>query len=173
MDVNSFLHGLGYVFPAYVSNATPVVAVKLLKKATPIDGGKNFPDGRRILGDGKTFEGLVSGVSAGFAVGAAMNFLFPWLFSLLEVFLLSLGAMIGDIVGAFFKRRMGLKQGSPAPVLDQTGFLAAALLLVHLLTGLPKWLDASIIAALFVFTVFMHLATNGFAYIVGLKDKWY
>lgn len=173
MDIQGFLLGLAYVFPAYVSNATPVVAARILKKTNPIDMGKNFFDGRRVLGDGKTFEGLISGVSVGFAVGAVMHFVSPWLFSLFEVFLLSVGALLGDIAGAFVKRRMGLEQGSPAPLLDQTGFLAAALLAVHVFAGLPEWFDAATLVALFVFTVFMHLATNGFAYAVGLKDKWY
>lgn len=173
MDAVTFLFGLGYIFPAYVSNAAPVVAVKLFKKTTPIDLGKNFFDGRRVFGNGKTVEGFVSGVSCGFLTGWVMHQFAPWLFSLFEVFLLSVGALLGDVAGAFIKRRMGLKQGSPAPVLDQTGFLAVAVLLVYVFKGLPEWLDAATVAALFVFTVFMHVATNGFAYLTGLKDKWY
>ncbi|MEM0440785.1 MAG: CDP-2,3-bis-(O-geranylgeranyl)-sn-glycerol synthase [Candidatus Caldarchaeum sp.] len=173
MDAVSFLLGLGYIFPAYVSNAAPVVAVKFFKKTTPIDFGKNFFDGRRVLGNGKTVEGFVSGVSSGFFTGWVMHQFAPWLFSLFEVFLLSVGALTGDVVGAFIKRRLGLQQGSSAPILDQTGFLAVAMLFVYLFAGLPDWLDAATIAALFVFTIFMHIATNGFAYITGLKDKWY
>ncbi len=40
------------IWPAYVANATPVVASKLIKRRTPIDMGRLFPDGRRIFGGG-------------------------------------------------------------------------------------------------------------------------
>lgn len=173
MDAASFLAALGYVFPAYVANASPVVGVKIIKKTTPIDFGKNFVDGRRVLGDGKTFEGFVVGVSAGVATGLVMRLFAPWLFTVAEVMLLSVGALLGDIGGAFIKRRIGLNTGSPAPVLDQVGFLATAILLVYLITGLPIWIDSTTLATLFIFTVLMHIATNSFAYFVGLKDRWY
>ena len=52
--------------PAYVPN--PVAA--LCGGGTPIDFNRNYSDGRRILGDGKTYRGLVCGVLAGIAVGA-------------------------------------------------------------------------------------------------------
>nr|BAJ47591.1 conserved hypothetical protein [Candidatus Caldarchaeum subterraneum] len=173
MDASSFLTGLAYIFPAYVANASPVVAAKILRKTRPIDCGRVFVDGRRVLGDGKSVEGFVVGVLAGFLTGFVMSFLWSWLFGLFEVFLLSLGALLGDVGGAFVKRRLGLKTGSPAPVLDQLSFLTAALLLIHLFHGLPPWMDTATLASLFLFTIFMHIATNSFAYLVGLKNKWY
>ena len=172
--LENFLTGLGYVFPAYVANATPVVAVKLLGRAHALDFGLVMPDGRRLLGDGKTLEGLASGVAIGTATGLALSLAFPFLFrELLEVLLLCLGAMAGDILGAFVKRRLGLRKGAPAPVLDQLGFLAFSLLLAHLAYGLPGFMDGQTVAALFLFTFFMHVGTNAVAYWAGLKETWW
>jgi len=86
---------------------------------------------------------------------------------------LSLGAMLGDIVGAFLKRRMGLKRGEPMPVLDQLGFLAASLLLASLIYGAPGWMRVEVILALALITALLHVGTNAAAYLLGLKDKPY
>ena len=151
-----------------------MVAVKILGKKHPLDFGATFPDGRRVLGDGKTVEGLVSGISTGFAVGLVMYALLPFLFrDLLEILLLCLGALAGDILGAFIKRRLGLKQGAPAPVLDQLGFLVVSLLLVHVTYGLPSFINQATLVFLLLFTLLMHVGTNVFAYDMGLKKTWW
>ena len=53
------------MLPAYLPN--PVAA--LLGGGVPVDGGRNFRDGRRIFGDGKTFRGLFLGILAGIGLG--------------------------------------------------------------------------------------------------------
>ncbi len=173
MDFQTFLHGVAYIFPAYVSNAAPVVAVRLFRKPHPLDGGLVFIDGRRLLGDGKTVEGFFAGTVSGVAAGILISYFLPSLFSFMEVFFLSVGAMVGDVFGAFIKRRFGLITGSPAPVMDQLGFLVVALALVHFVTGLPAWLDITTLIALMLFTILMHLATNTAAYLLKLKSRWY
>ena len=45
------------MLPAYLPN--PVAAI--FGGGTPIDLGKNFSDGKRVLGDGKTYRGLIFG----------------------------------------------------------------------------------------------------------------
>jgi hypothetical protein len=87
MDAQSFILGLAFIFPAYVSNATPVVVVRFLARRHPIDFGRVFVDGRRVLGDGKTFEGLFSGTAAGFLTGALIHLYTPWLVSLTQALL--------------------------------------------------------------------------------------
>ena len=57
MDYTIILQALWIIIPAYVSNASAV----LVGGGTPIDFGKNWSDGKRILGDGKTWRGLLSG----------------------------------------------------------------------------------------------------------------
>ena len=41
-------------------------------------------------------------------------------------FLLGFGALLGDALGSFIKRRMGIGRGKPAPILDQIDFLIVA-----------------------------------------------
>ncbi|MDJ0270622.1 MAG: CDP-2,3-bis-(O-geranylgeranyl)-sn-glycerol synthase [Aigarchaeota archaeon] len=172
--MENFLWALAYVWPAYVTNATPVVAVKILKRRHPIDMHATFIDGRRLLGDGKTIEGFVSGLAFGTLIGLAMMLLIPGLFRWpLEILLITLGAMMGDIAGTFIKRRLGIPHGGPAPILDQLGFLAGSLALIAATIGLPKWLDMVTIAQLAVFTLIMHIATNVFAYLLKIKDRWW
>ncbi|MEM3097084.1 MAG: CDP-2,3-bis-(O-geranylgeranyl)-sn-glycerol synthase [Nitrososphaerota archaeon] len=174
MLLENFLKGLAYIFPAYVANATPVVAVRILGRSHPLDGRISLPDGKRLLGEGKTIEGLLAGIGVGTVTGLVMQALLPFIFrSSLEVFTLSAGALVGDISGAFIKRRLGLPPGHPAPPLDQLGFLVAGLLLTHASHGLPPWLDLTTIILLIAFTFGMHVGTNLFAYAVGLKDRWY
>ncbi len=55
-----------YIAPAYATNASMVI---FGRHGTPIDGGRNFIDGKRILGDGKTWQGTAGGITTGFIVG--------------------------------------------------------------------------------------------------------
>ena len=50
-----------FYLPAYVANGSPVVFSKIYGPGHPIDMGIVFSDGKRLLGDGKTFEGFITG----------------------------------------------------------------------------------------------------------------
>ncbi len=147
---------LWFILPAYVANATPVV----LGGGPPLDGGKNFIDGRRILGDGKTVRGFVCGLIAGVVVGALQK---RWLTGTL----LALGALLGDLLGSFIKRRLGIERGGALPGLDQLGFVAVALLLASPVEA-PGW---AAVAAILLITPVLHLATNFVGYKLGLKSR--
>ncbi len=177
MMVGHLLEGLMgaviYVLPAYVANGAPVVLVRAFDRPRPLDMGRNFLDGRRILGDGKTFEGLVGGLLSGTVTGLLVSLLLPGTFrSPLEPLALSSGAMLGDVLGSFAKRRIGIARGGPLPVIDQVGFLAVALLLAWSLFGPKGWPEA-ITVSLFLLTALLHLGTNAGAYLLGLKERWY
>ncbi|MCS7095050.1 MAG: CDP-2,3-bis-(O-geranylgeranyl)-sn-glycerol synthase [Thaumarchaeota archaeon] len=168
------LSALAYVLPAYVANGAPVVAVRLVTATHPLDFGKKFVDGRRLLGDGKTLEGLVTGLAAGSSIGALMFLVNPAAFRhFTEPLLLSAGAMLGDVMGSFVKRRAGMERGAAVPIMDQLGFLVTSLLLCWALFGTPRWADPLTIALLMAVTGVLHVATNAGAYLMGLKDRWY
>ncbi len=62
--------------PAYVANMSPVFTAKMFPKwSTPIDGGRTHADGKRVLGDGKTWRGLFGGGLFGGATALAMAFI--------------------------------------------------------------------------------------------------
>jgi len=152
------------IFPAYVANAAPVV----LGGGRPIDGGKKLSDGRPIFGPGKTIRGFIAGLVAGtvFAVlqGVALGFLGNYL---LRGFLLSLGALTGDLLGSFIKRRVNLERGAPAPVMDQLGFVVVALLFA----SPALYLSWEVILTILILTLPIHLATNILGHKLKLKDK--
>ena len=57
--------------PAYLANTIAV----LTGGKYPIDQGKTLTDGNRILGDGKTWSGLVGGTLGGVVIGyTQLNF---------------------------------------------------------------------------------------------------
>ena len=163
-----------FILPAYCANGAPVVGVRLIGRSTPLDRGAKAWDGRRILGDGKTLEGLLIGVATGTIAGLIIHSFIPGIYrSPLEPFMLSVGAMAGDIFGSFIKRRLGLERGRPAPGLDQLGFLAFALLFSIFTFGPPRWLDALTLILLVAVTAILHIGTNYLAYLLKLKAEPY
>ncbi len=178
MDIIQLLfNSIIYILPAYIANASACV----FGGGTPLDGGKNFIDGRRLIGNGVSFKGtffgLLCGTIASILEGIIINLnivgniafyfnTFEWAY---VGFLLSLGALFGDMFGSFIKRRMGLAQGKPAPILDQVGFVIFAILFAYPVVPIP--LDMIIV--LLIITPLVHLSANIIAYKLGLKDVWW
>ena len=161
------------MLPAYIANPTAVV----FGGGTPIDFGKNWRDGRRILGDGKTFRGLFGGVACGVIIGllqrqatASDIFIVP---SITAVIALSLGALLGDIVKSFFKRRLGFERGAKLPLIDQLDFVAGAWVLTYLFD--PQWFNDNftfwIIITVLVLTPVLHRLTNIIGYYIKVKKE--
>jgi CDP-2,3-bis-(O-geranylgeranyl)-sn-glycerol synthase len=84
-------------------------------------------------------------------------------------FLLSSGALFGDMMGSFIKRRLGIKQGRPAPILDQLNFIFGALLFTYPFSPIP--LD--MIITICLITPIVHLTSNIIAYKLKIKKVWW
>jgi CDP-2,3-bis-(O-geranylgeranyl)-sn-glycerol synthase len=162
------IEALKFMFPAYCANAVPVI----VGGGRQMDFGKNFVDGKPIFGKNKTFRGFFSGLVVGTGVGLAESAAFgPASFPTLLGMLLSFGALLGDLAGAFLKRRIGLASGDLLPVVDQLDFMIGAILL-----SLPISLSLSSFSWEFVLTALMitlpvHLLTNFGAYKLKLKNN--
>jgi len=157
------------VLPAYLANAAPVIFAKIYgKPRRPLDHGRFFIDGKRLLGDNKTVEGTMAAITVGFVVALVQGVVEASYFAIARGCIISLGAVVGDLLGAFIKRRLGLKPGSPAPLIDQLTFLYAALALVHI-TGMQRF-DLTDVALLSVITLVLHLLSNVVAYMLRLKE---
>jgi CDP-2,3-bis-(O-geranylgeranyl)-sn-glycerol synthase len=158
----SLLGGLLIYLPALAANGGPT----FVRKGTPIDGGRKLGDGNRVLGDGKTYEGLLLGLTFGtlLALGEA-RFLTSWW--VLAGFLESLGALCGDMVGAFAKRRMGLERGARVPLLDQLDFIlgsTAALIAFGVRITILQFVFVSLLV------IALHVLTNIAAFKLGIKN---
>ena len=164
MDIAKLIiDSLLFIFPAYCANAVPVLA----GGGRPLDWGKNFFDGKPILGKNKTFRGFFFGWFIGLMVGLVETMLFgyPLLFSVLS----PLGALMGDLVGAFLKRRLNIAPGGLLPVIDQIDFVVGALLF-SLPLSMIYW---ELAVAVILITPPIHLFTNFLAYKLKLKnDPW-
>lgn len=161
---------IAFILPAYAANAAPVLFGGGKSK---VDLGRNFLDGRRVLGESKTYRGLLAGVLAGTAVGALLALWLPALFlsslalqdKIMAGLLLSVGTMFGDLLGSFLKRRVGITQSARHEFYDQLLFLAGALAFASPL-HLPSWDEALLLLAA---TYLLHKFFNWLAHKLNLK----
>ncbi|NMB77651.1 MAG: CDP-2,3-bis-(O-geranylgeranyl)-sn-glycerol synthase [Methanomicrobiales archaeon] len=163
------------MLPAYLPN--PVAA--LCGGGVPVDLGRNFSDGKRVLGDGKTYRGLIAGIAAGILIGLVQVWLqgrFGWQFlpqqTLLSITLLSVGALLGDMVKSFFKRRLGKERGAKWPVADMYDLVLGAffLLLVFDTAWLFSAVTLPVLITILIMTPVLHRAVNIIGFIIKVKE---
>lgn len=181
------LTALWLMLPAYLSNMLPV----FVGGGPPIDMGRHWRDGRRILGDGKTWRaillapllaaalvGLLQWIASNTAWGLEYGFPawgpWPWWFIL--AYAMGLGALTGDAVKSFFKRRTGRDRGRKWIPFDQLDFVLGGLLFGAIAGALMPgnlFLDLFTPARLLVIVVLtpaLHLLVNFIGHKIGAKD---
>lgn len=186
MDYLIIIQALWIVIPAYIANGFAL----LVGGGTPIDFGKNWKDGKRILGDGKTWNGLIIGAVFGIIAGFGITIVaiyanrsqeyqflglndfgqFPIMIPIISS--ICFGALIGDISESFLKRRVGKDRGQDWIPFDQIDFILGVLILSFLTSGLVhilgfsenNWFFESLsiwhILTLLILTPFFHLFAN-------------
>jgi CDP-2,3-bis-(O-geranylgeranyl)-sn-glycerol synthase len=161
-----------FIFPAYCANAAPVI----FGGGPQMDFGKKFVDGKPFLGSHKTWRGLFAGLIVGTLVGLAQKIIYEQVlfeygtqfsYSILLGFVLSLGALTGDLIESFIKRRLSRYPGSSLPVADQIDFILGAFLFSIPVS--PPSLSAALIILLI--TIPIHLLTNLGAALLNMKNK--
>ena len=168
------------MLPAYFANMAPVIVKGSFKSLKiPLDFNKKI-NKKPILGENKTFRGLIFGVL--FAVIIAyLQFLLHnnniladiaiidysnWL---LIGFLLGFGAIFGDLVESYVKRRMNYEPGRSFVPFDQIDFVIGALIFVYPLVILS--LD-KIVVMLFL-SFILHIIVNHIAFYMNIRrEKW-
>ena len=152
-----------FIGPAYFANAAPLV----LGGGRAFDGGRTLSDGQPIFGSHKTVRGVVAGIVVGTLIGLGESFVDSRL--AFAGFMIAVGAVLGDLFGAFVKRRFKLRPGRSFPVLDQLDFILGGVLI-----GYP-FFQVGLVSILLVVVVTppIHLATNYGAYRLGIKKtRW-
>jgi CDP-2,3-bis-(O-geranylgeranyl)-sn-glycerol synthase len=183
--VASAIAVLWLLLPAYAANALATLPRGYGPK---MDGGRTWArDGRPVLGPSKSWSGFLFG---GF-VAMPICLLEAWLILIappnLELVpklaptvldalplaaLLTFGAMVGDALGSFVKRRLGRPSGARTILLDQMPFV-----LVPIAVGLVAYpsLFLGVFASwtgvlwLLVYTLGLHTVFNWVGFKVGLK----
>lgn len=163
--------------PAFIANGAPVVARKI-----PGITGWTTPISLSLFGANKTYRGFVVGVGSA-VVTALLQYTLRdwWIFSQLTQLhatvgqsalvglLLGGGALGGDLVKSFFKRRVGLVPGSAWPILDGIDYVVGAVLCL-----LPLYQPSVFeVVVLLVAAPLLSLAANTGSFLLGWKEVWY
>ncbi len=183
--------GALWVFlPTYVANGTAPFS---LGKGPRMDLGATWKaDGRPLLGKSKTWAGFFIGGTVGLLAGLLEEYLLllappslqlvplfagSLVASILPVALLSYGALAGDALGSFVKRRLGTDSGGRSPLLDQLPFLllpmaligiaAPSLFVAAIWPNVPE--GVLIVSWVLVLSLFLHAGFNLVGFYVGLK----
>lgn len=181
--LNTLLFALWFFLPAGLANAAPVFAKKiplLNRFNTPMDFGKSFGE-RRILGNNKTWRGFIFGVFIAVITLVIQKFLwgqFIWLQQTITTVdynevsiwlgvLLGVGALAGDAVESFFKRRARIPSGQSWFPLDQIDYIIGGILLSSLIIKLDISYNIAILLVWFV----LHLLSSYIGYLLGLKER--
>lgn len=165
---DSFAHLMQLLYlmaPAYLANMAPPF-VRYWK-------GWNRPIHARALGTHKTIVGFSLGVvvalvataiqAAADVPGALVDYgRWPWL-----GLAFGFGAMSGDCIKSYFKRRRGVAPGSPWVPFDQLDFVAGSLLFI----GPAAALGMTDILLILALSFAGDIAVNRIAYRLGIKDS--
>jgi CDP-2,3-bis-(O-geranylgeranyl)-sn-glycerol synthase len=137
--------GLAALLLVIVANLAPWAAGRLTPRRwrAPLDGGAELADGRRLLGDHKTWCGLAAGILACAAVARLLRqpLLLGAAFGAL--------ALAADAASSFSKRRLRLRPGTEIPGLDQLPEALVPLLVLARPLGL-RFTDAIAVASAFM-----------------------
>ncbi|MFH2027903.1 MAG: CDP-2,3-bis-(O-geranylgeranyl)-sn-glycerol synthase [Nanoarchaeota archaeon] len=178
MDETIFfiLKCLYFMLPAYFANMAPVLVKDFFKLLNfPIDFNKNFFN-KPIFGKNKTYRGLIFAVIFGIITSYMQHILTNFRFFdsltfmdysnwLIIGFLLGLGAILGDLVESYFKRRVDIRPGDPFIPWDQLDFVIGSLLLVSIIFRPTLKISAVIV----IFSFVLHIVINHIGFHLKLK----
>jgi CDP-2,3-bis-(O-geranylgeranyl)-sn-glycerol synthase len=170
------LQSFWFLLPAGFANMAPVLFKNINFLNYPIDFDKSF-HGRPIFGHNKTFRGFFFGILTAILIVYLQSLLNPYLdptFSLVDYnqtnifilgFLLGFGALLGDLVKSFFKRRANIEPGESWMPFDQIDWVLGALLVtsIYIVPSLNI-----ILISLILFSI-LHIVINYLGYTIGIK----
>ncbi len=168
-----------FFLPAGVANMAPVIFQNQFKfLAKPVDGGKTL-GGQEIFGSHKTWRGLIVATVVGglffnlekFLSGAIPQIASWSPFDLTVVqwwfgFAFAAGAILGDLIKSFFKRRFRLPPGAVWYPFDQIDFLLGAALVASFYYAFTPVMWILII---FIGSA-LHILVNHIAYWLKIKN---
>lgn len=166
------IQSLYFFLPAYFANMAPV----LFKWIPFLDK----PIHQKLFGAHKTWRGIVVATITGtllfalqkylYSVGLRQYALIDYSdFSLWLGFCLGLGAILGDLVKSYYKRKDKIPPGERWIPFDQLDFVVGGIV-GSFFMYVP---NAEVVLILLVASFFLHIAATKIAYWIGLrKEKW-
>jgi CDP-2,3-bis-(O-geranylgeranyl)-sn-glycerol synthase len=161
-----------FFLPAYAANmAASIFKIKFLDR----------PISEKLFGSHKTYSGFVIGTILAILVSILQKILFQFYFfqkiSILDYsenflligLLLGFGALFGDTIKSFFKRRIGIEPGKKWIPFDQIDYTCGAILLSFFLWQ-PSF---GFILVSIIFNLLMHILFNYLGFWLGIrKSAW-
>src|SRR3989338_2679631 len=166
------IKSLYFFLPAYFANMMPVLCKKLPFLARPVS--------EKWFGRHKIWRGLVVAVIAGTVVFWLQGVMYDagfrsWAsidysdFSLWLGFWLGLGAILGDLVKSYYKRKAGIKEGRSWIPFDQLDFVIGGLVLGWIVY-VP---DVEIVFFILLLSPLLHVVVNYIGYVLRMKEnRW-
>ncbi|MFH1534225.1 MAG: CDP-archaeol synthase [Nitrospirota bacterium] len=162
------------ILPAYVANMCPVIFGKV-----PILG---IPIHEKLFGAHKTYRGFISAYIGALAILALQQYLanadiltqfalfdYTQINIFLYAFLFGVGALTGDLIKSFFKRRFRIAPGHPWFPFDQLDFVIGACIFLLPVYIIP-WQN---LLTILILTPALHFLTNLIGYALKLKKVWW
>ncbi len=170
------------MLPAYCANMAPVVFKKYLPFLdVPVDFGRKIKN-KPIFGSTKTFRGFFVGILSAILIVFLQKFLLDYSFfekiSIINYkeynfivigFIFGFGALFGDLMESFVKRRIGKSSSESWKIFDQLDYVVGTLLFISIVVGLNI---AQILSITFL-SLILTIIANQIAWKAGLrKERW-
>lgn len=148
-----------------VANSAPIAARRLIgaRWGWPLDGGLLLPDGRPLLGPSKTVRGVAVAIAACMLCAPALGL------PIAAGALIGAGAMAGDALSSFVKRRLAIEPSGQAFGVDQIPESLLPLLAVQGMLNLSLLQVAAITSAF----VLLDIPVARLSYRLGLRERPY
>jgi CDP-diglyceride synthetase len=153
------------LFLIIVANASPILLRYLMRDifSYPIDFNCRYTDGKPLFGSAKTWRGLMGSLLITSLSAQMIGHDFE------TGLLVASGAMCGDLLSSFLKRRLGMRSSTRAPLLDQVPeSLIPVLLLMQ-----TFHLSIAAIAALVLVFFLLDVMLSRFLYHLGIRKRPY
>ena len=180
MDIALLIvQSLYFILPAYIANIAPVFAKKINFINIPVDFGRKLKK-RPIFGNHKTWRGIVSATISGGIVFYVQQLLYSNDFfsqiSLINYpqypvifgFVMGFGAIFGDLVKSFFKRRLGIGAGKRWIPFDEIDFVTGALVFSSIFYVPNAWIWIFLILV----TIPIHILARHIGFLLKICSKW-
>lgn len=176
------LGSLWLILPFGIANMAPVLFRNILPSlAKPVDGGIQCM-GKPIFGAHKTWRGIIFATVVGGLVYLIQLALYTFYQDIREItvidywtipawagFVIGFGAIFGDLIKSFFKRRISVRPGEVWFPFDQIDFLLGGLLATSVFAPLA-W---QVWIIVLVGGIGLHMLANNIGYWIGIKEtRW-
>jgi CDP-2,3-bis-(O-geranylgeranyl)-sn-glycerol synthase len=165
------------LIPAIFANLSPVLVKKVDFLNYPVDFYRKLGN-KRLFGENKTYRGFFFGILAAILIAYIQMKTTPYLFvdfifdyGSINIIafgaLLGFGALFGDLVKSFVKRRIGKKEGQSWLPFDQIDWAVMSLIFLNLM------INISLLTNILVLVIggVGHAAFNYVGYLMNLKKS--